>query len=208
MEMVYLFCALVGGTVMICQFVMTVVGMGGDGDGLDDVGADVELEVEASGEYDAAGDDAHGHHHADPTWLFGLITFRTVVAALAFFGLAGLAAKAGGLTAAFSFLIALASGAVAMYAVHWLMQLLHSLKEDGTVRIGRAIGKMATVYLTIPAEKAGAGKVHMNLQNRTMEYQAVTSRERLPTGSRVIVIDVIGADTVEVAPAPDLELGR
>lgn len=199
MELVYLLCALVGGAVMICQFAMTLLGMGGDGD--------VELDVDVSGGYDTAGDDGHDAHHADPTWLFGLITFRTVVAALAFFGLAGLAANAGGMSSTVGFFIALASGAAAMYGVHWLMQLLHGLKEDGTVRIQRAIGKMGTVYLSIPAEKAGAGKVHLNLQNRTMEYQAVTSRQRLPTGSRVIVIDVIGDDTVEVAPAPDLELG-
>ena len=74
METVYLVCAVVGGTVLVCQFVMTLLGLGGDHD--------------AGGDHDVAHDAGHheaGHDH-DSSWLVGVLTFRTLVAALAFFG--------------------------------------------------------------------------------------------------------------------------
>ena len=64
----------------------------------------------------------------------------------------------------------------------------------------RAVGKGGTVYLPIPGQKAGTGKVLLNLQNRTVECQAITADKELPTGASVVVVAVISADTVEVAP--------
>jgi len=85
------------------------------------------------------------------------------------------------------------------------MRTLSRLRSDGTVRIERAVGKSGTVYLTVPAQRAGVGKVTLNLQNRTLECQAVTARSELATGAKVVVVSVIGPDTVEVAPAADVE---
>ncbi|MBL8795092.1 MAG: NfeD family protein [Planctomycetia bacterium] len=93
-------------------------------------------------------------------------------------------------------------GLVALFGVSYLMKLMHRLKSDGTARIERAVGLNGTVYLTIPAGKQGAGKVTLNLQNRLVEYQAVTATGPLPTGSSIVVTAVVGPDTVEVAPAP------
>jgi hypothetical protein len=56
-------------------------------------------------------------------------------------------------------------------------------------------------YLSIPGAKAGVGKVHVNQLNRTVEYKAITAQEQLPTGAKIVVVSVVGADTVEVAPA-------
>ena len=44
-------------------------------------------------------------------------------------------------------------------------------------------GKDGTVYLSIPGENAGVGKITVHVRNRTMEYSAVITREELPTGS-------------------------
>ena len=57
------------------------------------------------------------------------------------------------------------------------------------------------MYLRIPGAKAGAGKVHLMLQNRTVEYQAVTAGAELPTGAPVKVVAVVNSDTVEVEAA-------
>ena len=65
-----------------------------------------------------------------------------------------------------------------------------------------ATGSTGTVYLAIPGERKGAGKVLLTLQNRTVEYQAVTSRGALPTGAPILVVDVVGPDTVDVVPDP------
>ncbi|HEV7224595.1 MAG TPA: hypothetical protein VGN42_17935, partial [Pirellulales bacterium] len=60
-----------------------------------------------------------------------------------------------------------------------------------------------TVYLRVPANKAGVGKVHLNLQNRTMEYEALTAQAELPVGAKVVVVNVAGPDTVEVELVPE-----
>ena len=72
-------------------------------------------------------------------------------------------------------------------------------------RIDRAIGRQGTVYLTVPARKAGAGKVTIKLQNRTVEYKAMTGEEELPTGAQVVVVSVVAPGTVEVVPASNPE---
>lgn len=195
MTWLYTLFAVVGGTVMVCQFAMTLIGIGGDADFADDLG-DVS--------HDFSGDTGHadGHsvtEHHSSNWLFGVLTFRTVIAAITFFGLAGLGGSEGGLNRTATFLVALTAGSGALFGVHWIMQQLQRLQDDGTVRIDRAVGKNGIVYLSVPANKAGAGKVHLNLQNRTVEYLAMTADDRIPTGAQVTVTDVLGPDTVEVA---------
>ena len=125
---------------------------------------------------------------------------------MAFFGLAGLTAGPRLADEALTLGVALGAGAAALLAVAWMMKALYRLRADGTVRMDRAVGRTGTVYLTIPPGKAGVGKVTLTLQNRTVECQAVTQREQtLPTGAKVVVVAVLGPDTVEVNPAPEPE---
>jgi hypothetical protein len=193
-EKIYLTCAIGGGTLLVCQFLLGLLGLGDHHDAVGD--HDV---------HDAGGHDAHGGHDDHDThnsWLVGVLTFRSLVAALTLFGLAGLAATVNfNQEPPLSLAIALAAAVGVLFGVAWLMRLLHRLKADGTVRIERAVGQNGTVYLTIPAQKAGMGKVMLSLQNRTVEYQAVTSHQQLPTGSKIVVTAVLGPDTVEVVPA-------
>jgi hypothetical protein len=199
MEQFYLVCAVLGGTLLLCQFVMGLLGFGGHHElgGDHDMGADHDM-----GGHDAHHDAGQDHEHS---WLVGVLTFRTLVAALTFFGLGGyLAMTHEDLnTPALSLGIALSAGGGALFLVAWLMRSLARLQAEGTVRIDRSVGKTGTVYLPVPGEKAGVGKVHLNLQNRTVEYQAVTAKDQIPTGSKVVVVGVISPDTVEVAPAAD-----
>jgi membrane protein implicated in regulation of membrane protease activity len=82
---------------------------------------------------------------------------------------------------------------------------MRRLTADGTVRIQRAIGEQATVYVPIAARQKRAGKVHLKLQDRLVEYEAVTSAdEPLPTGARVRVVGLIG-NRLEVEPLPEHE---
>lgn len=211
MTAVFMFCALVGGTIMVCQFVLTLLGLGGHdlvdaGHGgleLDhsaglDVAHDTAADGSATGE--TQGDDS-SHQHSS-TWLFGVITFRTMVAAITFFGLSGMAAHSAEVSPINQVLIGLACGIGAMYAVHWLMSLMYRLGEDNTVRINRAVGREGMVYLPVPADKAGPGKVQLRLQGRMMECEAITAEpDNLPTGARVVVVGVVGGHVLEVALA-------
>ena len=214
MSGVFIVCACVGGTVLVVQFVLALIGLGGDALNVDvphdighDFGGDFHGDVSGDFQGDFHGDAAgmHGAEHSGhdaahhgSTWLFGVLSFRTIVAALAFFGLAGLAAQAAEANTSTALLVAVAAGAAAMFAVYGMMRGLQELRAEGTVRIHRAQGQHGTVYLRIPGNQSGSGKIQLNLQNRTMEYLAVTSGPELPTGTRVVVVAVVNPTTLEV----------
>ncbi len=212
MEMFFLVCAAFGGTLLVCQALASLVGLGG-GEGGDAGHGDVgHAEIDHgemghdAGDHDVGdGGSEGGHHDADvedggAAWYFGMLSFRAITAGFTFFGLGGLAAYYGGVDSLLNVVIALASGGVALYAVASMMRFLSRLKSDGTVRIERAVGHTGTVYLRVPGQKGGKGKVTLVLQNRTVEVQAVTSQDELPTGTTIKVVAVLSPDTVEVVP--------
>lgn len=220
----FLFCAVLGGAVLVCQIVMTVAGAGlGGGDvdvpsdagGIGDVHFDVghgDVNIDV-GHGDVNMDVGHGDvhsgdanaEHADSTTGFRVISLRTVVAGVTFFGLGGLGAESTGAGPIAVWMVALAAGAAAMYGVYWVFRTLYSLKSDGTVQIANAVGQHGTVYLRIPGDDSGTGKVQMCLQSRTVEYLATTAGEALPTGTRIVVVDVVTPTTVQVEPVLEPE---
>jgi hypothetical protein len=157
-------------------------------------------EAHAGAEHEAQDGHQGGHHETISSWFMRLLTIRTLMAALIFFGLAGLYGNSRWPEGPVTPLFALAAGAGAMVLVGSIMRALSRLRAEGTVRMDRAVGRGGTVYLPIPAQKAGAGRVLLNLQNRTVECQAITADKELPTGAPVVVVAVISPDTVEVAP--------
>lgn len=203
MGVFFLLCAVIGGTILICQFVLTLVGLGGE-HGVDfshdvphdftgDAGHDV-----GSQDTDSAGHD--GNHAHETSWLFAAISFRTLVAAITFFGLIGSAGQKADQPLGVQLLLALAAGLGAMYGVHWLIRSIGRLGEDATLRVKSALGQEGTVYVPIAGEKAAAGKIQLKMQNRLVEYEAITgSRDRLATGTKVRVVGIAG-NVLEVEP--------
>jgi hypothetical protein len=206
LDSVFTISAILGGTVLAFQFVLM---LWGGADGVDVAGADG---VDLSGGVDAGGVAAGGaeatwHEAADADlghpgahWFYEVISLRTLSAAITFFGLGGKAALAYGLHAMPSLVVAALAGLAALYGVYWLFQQVYKLQHSGNENVRNAIGLMATVYVPIAAKRAAAGKVTFRLQNRLVEYQAVTDDEvRLKTGEKVMIVAVVNSDTVRVA---------
>jgi len=208
---IFLVCALVGGTVLAVQFVLAFVGLGAEALDVDvpgDVGdADVDFggDVDVGGDMDLDGDPGHVADHLDSSSMFEVISIRTVVAALTFFGLGGLTARSMEVSTPMQLVAAVAAGVAAMYGVFWLMRSLMRLRSEGTPRIGGTVGRHGTVYTTIPAGESGTGKIQINLQNRTMEYLALTHGDALAPGAKVVVTGVVTPDTVAVEPVLEPE---
>lgn len=203
MSMLFMICAVVGGTVLVCQFLLTVIGLGEHG-----LEAGHDLSHDFAGDAGDAGDhgvdhvhDGHDAAHAHSTaWLFAVISFRTLVAAITFFGLVGLAARSMDQGTGVQLLLAVAAGLGAMYGVHWLIRMIGRLGEDGTLKVRHAVGQQGTVYVPIAGSRSQAGKVQLKLQNRLVEYEAVTSTpDRLATGTKVKVVGIAG-NVLEVEP--------
>ena len=196
--------ALIGGTVLGFQFVMLLLGVGGD-DGPDGAGHDVG----GADGHDFGGDLGdgsmdHSFDHAGhgANWFYEMLSLRTLSAAFAFFGIAGKTALANGWSQPRAFVVAVLAGFAAMYLVYWLRKQVFKLQHAGNENIRNAIGLPATVYVPIPAKRGGMGKVTFQLQNRTVEYQAVTEDDqRLKTGQKVVVVGIVNSDTVRVAVA-------
>jgi membrane protein implicated in regulation of membrane protease activity len=203
MGTLFLIAAVVGGTILVCQFLLTLLGLGHDGGGLGHhMGGDFHTDVHAGGDshvFHANGTHHDANEHDNSTRVFSVISFRTLVAAIAFFGVSGKAALSAGYAQSTALVLALIVGAAAMYGMYWLMRVIASLNSSGNERIGNAIGRRATVYLRIPATRSGPGKVQLSMQNRIVEYQAFTDEtETLQSGESVEVVDVAGGDTVYV----------
>jgi hypothetical protein len=201
MDTIFFWCAIVGGTVLVCQFLLTLFGMGDGGADLDAGSPEFGHIGDVGGAGHDVGGNAAGDHHDlhHSTGIFKIISFRTLVAAVTFFGVAGMAARDSGLEPPVTFILALAAGGAAMFGVYYLFHSLTRFDFDGNLRIERAVDKVGTVYVPIAANNKGAGKIHLRLQNQLVEFQAVTAGERLATGATVVVTRVVGPDTVEVA---------
>lgn len=198
----FLFCAVLGGVVLVFQIGLTLLGADGDSGGVDlahDVGGhDFGLagHADVSSGHDGSGD----MHDSDATTGVRVISVRTLVAGVTFFGLGGLGAQSTEANLLVVWVVALAAGAAAVYSMYWIFSTLYSLKSDGTVHIANAIGRHGTVYLRIPGKDSGMGKVQVTVQSRTAEYLATTAGETLPTGSKIVVVDVLTPTTVRVEP--------
>jgi hypothetical protein len=209
MSTLFLIAAVVGGTILVCQFALTLLGLGHDGG--NDVGhhfggefhggdAHVGGDAHAGGVHDSqTGAHQDAEQHTDSTQVFSILSFRTVVAALAFFGVAGEAALSAGYAPSTSLILAIIAGGFAMYGMYNMVRLIAGLNSSGNERIGNAVGRQAVVYIPIPPSRSGAGKVQFSMQNRIVEYLAMTDDAGvLRTGESVEIVGVSSADTLTV----------
>lgn len=202
MNTVFILCALVGCTLLVLQTVMQLVGLGHDAAG------DVGMDVDTGGGHSAGG--VEQHHYAGTTQHHGstplpkivqFLSYQTIVAFLAFFGLGGLAASQAQIPPAGSGILAVTAGLLSAVVITYVLKGFRKLQRDGTVRIHRALDCPGRVYLRIPGEESGVGKVTVTVQGRTVEMLAKTKGPLLPTGTAVVVVDILDQQTVEVAAA-------
>ncbi len=182
-------CAAVPATLLLIVMIITMlIGMGG-GD------ADLDGDADADG-LDIDGADAG----------LSLFTSRGIVAMLAIMGWSGfiLLDPSIGLHWAIGTVISLALGFLTLFLVALAMRGISRLQSSGNLDISRAIGKVAQVYLTIPANGVSAGKVNITIQERLTEISAITtSDEPIATGSYVRVVSVSEGGVLVVEPLKD-----
>jgi len=184
MENTYFLSAIAGGTILVLQVLMTLFG-------LSEMDGDVDAELDLSGDID-------GHTDVSDAF-FKVLSFKTLVAFVTFFGLAGLACGHAGVSDLWTFVIAASSGSAALYVVAWMMAGLSRLQSAGNLDLRNAVGVVGKVYLTVPGAHGGRGKVTVAIQGRTVEAKAVTGGAELPSGAMIRIVGIAADDTVEVA---------
>ena len=197
METLYLICAVAGGTFLGLQVLLLVIGFGG-GETDFEPGADVDLDVgDPAGDYDV--DSGEGASAAATSHAFQVISTKTLTAFFTFFGLGGLLGFEMELTTVPGIAMAVGFGLVAVFIVAYLWSMLYKLQSHGNVDVRRVVGTIARVYLRVPANGDGHGKVTATVQGRTIELLAKTDGEEIPTGTEVKILSLVGKETVKVS---------
>lgn len=196
----FIYATLIGGAVLLVQLAMTLFGLDdlfGEADGGGAGGGGMEIDVDADFDADASGEGSG-------FWLIEMLSLRTLTAALAFFGLGGWISVASGASNTTAIVVACVTGYAAMYSVYWSLKQMLKLETSGNLDIRSAIGQPGKVYIPIPADRSGSGKVQMRVQQRLVEYRAMTeSPHALKTGDQVTVVDLVSTDTLLVDPVSE-----
>lgn len=154
------------------------------------IGADVEMDTDI--------DVADGGFEGDPS--MNLYTFRNLVNFLLGMSWTAIILNDQIASKALLMLIAFAVGALLVAAVMYMFKWLSKMQQSGNINIFQsATGCNGKVYLTIPAERKGTGKVQISINESIREYDALTDSEtELKTGTAIKVVEVIDSSTLLV----------
>jgi len=149
------------------------------------IGAETDAGVDATTDVDAS--------IADGDIIpFQFLSLKNIVAFFTVFGWSGIGFIHAGLETWLVILLAFACGFLMMVLMATLFYMMSKLAESGTLKMGNAIGKLGEVYLVIPGNRGGMGKVQLNVQGSLRTLDAITDdQENIPTSSIIQVLDVI-----------------
>ncbi len=175
--------------IFIIQTILTFIGADAGDSGLD--GGDFDTDAGFSDVDDPTAIDGHTG--------MNLYTFRNFVNFFLGFGWTAILLQgkvtSTGLLLVLSILVGVGLVAIVMYLFKWLS----GMQQSGNINVYRsAVGCHGTVYLTIPAERAGEGKVQITINNAVREYSAQTDGDELKTGTPIKVVEVINESTLLV----------
>ncbi|MGB3367394.1 MAG: hypothetical protein WBA54_07900 [Acidaminobacteraceae bacterium] len=181
MDKVLYYIAVPSSVALILQTVLTFIGMGDSGD----FDSDVLDGTEFDGDFEIS---------------FQIFTIRNFIAFFTFFSWGGLWANSIASNSDFVVIIlALLSGFMAMLMSSGLFYFMKKMAVSGTMNIKYAVGKIGEVYMPIPKEKSGSGKIQVIIQGALREVEAVSNSEFiLETGSSVKVVALLNESVLIV----------
>lgn len=190
-----LLCVAVPATViMILQTVMIFIGMAGHSD------VDMPEDNGIDGVFGSDSPDAVDVHLGDSG--LRIFTVRGMVAFFAVGGWAGLSALSLSGSVAAAIITSFIAGTLALLLVAWFFKWAASLNENGTLQMESAVGKVGEVYITIPPDMSGTGKINVIIQGRLTEAEAMTECDRpLKYGEPVEVVGMAVGNVFKVKPA-------
>lgn len=184
---IYFVLSCVATALLLIQFILLLIGFSGDGD----------IDIGGDGGADFDGDADGG---------IGFFTVKGLVGFFAIGGWVGVACVLGGLKDVWTILVSIICGLVAFVAIGLAFKAIRKLQANGAIDNRNAIGKLAEVYLKIPAKGEGHGKLSIVIQGKLIEMDAVTDEaEAIPTGREVKVIGLIG-DVCKVSSDLNVEV--
>ena len=128
-----------------------------------------------------------------------LFSLKPITGFLFAFGWAGGASLSAGCSLLVACFLALLAGLIVMFAIAALLRASQRLKVDGTIKKEDAIGKIATVYVTIPPAPGTGGQVIVPIDGRTITLGALQNGSvSIPADAKVKITALIDSDTARV----------
>lgn len=177
--------SIVFSVLFFIQFVLSLIGLDFDSDV--DIDVDMDMDVDTGFTTDVS---------------FTVLSVRSFIAFFTFFGWAGVSVLSNGGSGFWAVGFGTIAGFSAMLVVGYIMYAFAKLQDDGSVfNPYEALDEVGTVYMRIPANKQGAGKIQIKLQGSIKEIEAITSESAtIPTGTSIRVIDIIDDKVMVVEP--------
>lgn len=123
---------------------------------------------------------------------FQFLSLKNIVAFFTVFGWSGIGFINAGMAPWLVVFLAAICGLLMMLAMAALFYFMSKLAENGTLKMKSAVGKLGEVYLVIPGNRGGTGKVQLNVQGSLRTLDAMTDdAAAIPTNSIIEVLDVI-----------------
>lgn len=153
-----------------------------------DLDGDTDISVDADADAQVGDTDIIHPGRRFAPFGFKLLSLRSILAFITI-GAWVLYTACYGLAWYYSLIVAIACGFAAACGMAGAMLGMEKLQSNGNISIKNAVGKIGTVYLTIPPRRSGFGKVNVLVQERYAEYDAVTDcDEPIPTSAEIEVI--------------------
>ncbi len=176
---IYFFVASTATIFLVLQFLLSLIGIG-------DFGFEGDIDGETGLETDS-GD------------VSGFFSLRGILSFLSVFGWTGLVTLQMDIHYFVGIVISIVAGAVMMFLVGILFIGIHKLSVDNTAKTKNSLDKNGTVYLPIPKNMSGQGKITIRFDGAERELRAITEEsEDIQRGVMVKVVEIIDSGLVKV----------
>ena len=181
---VFWFIAVVFSVLFFIQFILILIGMDSDGG-----------DFEEPSKMDSFAHD------------FSALSVKSIIAFFTFFGWTGVLALNNQLNVWMAVILSSVAGIAAMLIVAYMIYKFAQLEQSGTLNLFNALDKPGEVYLTIPEEGKGTGRVTILVDGKIRELDAITQGDALKTGTQIRVVEILDGNVlkVESIPLPQLE---
>ncbi len=129
-------------------------------------------------------------HPVDAELPFQFFTFRNLINFLLGFSWTGISFFTTISNQSFLVFLSLIVGGLFVYLFFIVIGQIQNLAEDNSFRLVYTLDKTAEVYLTIPENKSGKGKIMISINGSFHELEAMTENEKIQSGALVKVIRI------------------
>lgn len=178
LQQVFWGCAILGSLVFIVQAILTLVGMDS---------SDVDFDIPDGDTLDFGG--------------LSLFSIRNLVNFFVGFGWGGVSFYSTVSNPLLLVLIATVSGVLFVLMFFFIYKQTRKLESNGAFDINNCEGKIADVYLRIPAAGEGRGKIQISVNGSVHEIDAMTKGDAIATGKKVRVVEICDSSSVIVEMA-------